>query len=345
MNRLQKIMYTFLLLCGILTCIAIYKDKVPETALVETPYFQEVPYTIGSKFPLDGILTLPREVEQPPVLLLIQGSGQSDKNETIYQNTPFQDIAHGLAQQGIATLRYDKRFYVYLDEANRLGADLTMEEEILEDVAYALELLQNDPQVGDIFVLGHSLGGMLTPVIAQRHPFIQGIISMAGSPYPLYELSYRQNKEIESTLSESNLTPEELSYIEKQFQGIEADILTLRGDFSHLSNEEVLLGLPVGYQQSAKELAGEHYLPDLNHPMLILQGGADFQATIEDFQGYQSLLKDKTEVTFHWYEGLNHLMMLSSGARDTSDYLSKQEVSPLVLEDIAKFIQQYGSIS
>lgn len=307
-----------------------------------SPYFKEEEMIIATEehLPLGGFLTLPEEVETPPVVLLVQGSGPNDRNSSIYQNVPLLDIAHGLAEKGIASLRYDKRFFTYPEEGEKLGLSLTLEAEILEDVSTALKILENDPRLGDIYVLGHSLGGMLTPSIATTHPVVQGIISVGGSPQPLYEISYAQNKESEAFQLEHSTDPDILDLIKRQMEQVEEDILTLRGDFSHLSEETILIGFPAVYQQSVKNHAGENFLDDLDIPMLILQGGEDFQVSpTVDFALYQEILGDRDNVTFHFYEGLNHLMM-DSEIRDVSDYQEKKVVDPNVIEDIANFINE-----
>ena len=145
-------------------------------------------------FPLSGVLTLPENAKQPPVVVLVHGSGPSDRDETIYENKPFRDIAWGLARSGIASIRYDKRYYAYPQAA---ASPVTIEAEVLEDLEAALALAENDPRLDRerVFVLGHSLGGMLTPDIAAAHPELAGIISMAGSLRPLWEISWEQNQE------------------------------------------------------------------------------------------------------------------------------------------------------
>lgn len=315
--------------------------------VTESDLFTEEEIVIATEphLELGGFLTIPNVVEFPPVVLLVQGSGSSDRNGTIYQNVPLQDIAHGLAEQGIASLRYDKRFFTYPQEAEKSGFSLTVDEEVLEDVETALKMLENDSRLGDIYVLGHSLGGMLTPSIATAHSMVKGIISVAGSPQPLYEISYAQNKESEAFMLENVADPEILASFMEQMAQVESDILTLRGDFSHLPEETLLIGLPVTYQKSLKDHAGENFLGEMDTPMLILQGGEDFQvsATV-DFGLYQEMLGDRDNVTFHFYEGLNHLMM-DSVIGDVSDYQEKRNVDPKVIDDIAVFVHEWSEIN
>lgn len=325
--------------------VGVYFNEFPPSPLVDNEVFQETWRSIGEEYPLEGILARSKETENPPVVLLVHGSGVADKNETIYLNTPFLDLAHGLAEYNIATYRYDKRFFTYPQLAQEWGNQVTYDVEILEDVAYAIEMLTLEENLGDIYVLGHSLGGMLTPAIASLHPQVKGIISMAGSPQPLYEISYQQNKAIESYYQANPMDTSAMKQFETQMAQVEEEILTLRGDFSHLPDDTFLLGLPVAYQRSAKQYAGVEYLEEMTVPMLILQGEADFQVLSSvDYALYQSLLSQRENVTFCLYPNLNHMMMESSGEIGVQDYYKEQAVSPLVVEDIAKFIHQWSGI-
>ena len=95
-------------LAGLYTSLRGNIKPVEDTDVpADAPYTEEYVY-VGS-YDLEGKLTLPKGVEQPPVVLLIHGSGASDMDERIFDNKPFADIAAGLAERGIASLRYNKR--------------------------------------------------------------------------------------------------------------------------------------------------------------------------------------------------------------------------------------------
>ena len=293
--------------------------------------------------PLSGSLTLPAAGEKPPVVILLQGSGSSDKNEGVYGNKPFFDIAQGLAENGVATLRYDKRYYAYPEAAAPLGADLSLRDEVLDDLDAAIRLLRADQRVdgSSVYVLGHSLSGMLTPVIATEHPELGGVISMAGSLRPLWEISYDQSQEALAAIDRSALSEADQKTLEAQARQVEADIAVLRGDFSALSNETTLMGIPVGYWKSLKELCGMNYIGEVTMPMLILQGGADFQISPEkDYPLWQETLADRDHVTFRLYPELNHLMMPTQGKRDVSEYAVPGTVDARVIGDIAAFVKE-----
>ena len=303
---------------------------------------EEVTVTADERVPLGGTLTLPRDTEKPPVVILVHGSGSSDRDENINGNKPFADIAHGLAARGIAVLRYDKRYYTYPGCPDVGSAEMvTLREETLDDVDAAIKLMQEDARVDGsrIFVLGHSLGGCLSPAIAAEHPQLAGIISMAGSLRPLWEIVYDQNQEAIAAAKEGGLTDEEQAQLVEAAEQIETSVKVLREELEAQPDDELLLGIPVRYWKSNKEYCGENFIDQVEMPVLILQGDADFQVYPEkDYVLWQETLAGRDNAVFHLYEGLNHLMMPTQGKRDITEYSVKGHVDEQVIDDIAEFI-------
>ncbi|MGC2620108.1 MAG: alpha/beta fold hydrolase, partial [Acidobacteriaceae bacterium] len=153
--------------------------------------FQESPVTVGAApWQLDGTLTVPVGAGPFPAVVLVAGSGPEDQDETIVGNKPFKDIAWGLASRGIAVLRFNKRTLQYGKELKAHQAGFTVNEESVDDARAAVALLAThadiDPQ--RIFVLGHSLGAMLAPRIAQGDKQVAGLIIMAGPTRPFEQV-------------------------------------------------------------------------------------------------------------------------------------------------------------
>ncbi|MBR4878554.1 MAG: alpha/beta hydrolase, partial [Clostridia bacterium] len=117
----------------------------------------------GTKYPLDGRLTLPDNLANPvPAVVFVHGSGSSNMDEKVGKLTPFRDLAEGLAKHGIASVRYDKRPYKYGFRMTVKGG-ITVREEVIEDAILAKKLLESDNRIdkNNIFIVGHSMGGML----------------------------------------------------------------------------------------------------------------------------------------------------------------------------------------
>ena len=145
--------------------------------------YAETTPTVGSgEWALPATLTVPAGTGPFPAVVLVHGSGPNDRDETVGANKPFKDLATGLASRGIAVLRYDKRTRVHRARTAKLTG-LTVREEVIEDVLEAVKALRAQPGIDSarVFVLGHSLGGMLIPRIASADPTIPGFIVMAGA--------------------------------------------------------------------------------------------------------------------------------------------------------------------
>src|SRR5579871_2843067 len=149
--------------------------------------FQSKEVTVGGgEWPLPGTLTLPRGAGPFPALVLVHGSGPQDRDETIGPNKPFRDLAEGLASQGIAVLRYEKRTKVYSGKLASVK-NFTVNEETVDDAAAGVALLRKTSGLDSkrVFVLGHSLGGMILHRVVKAAPQVRGLIMMAGSTRPL----------------------------------------------------------------------------------------------------------------------------------------------------------------
>ena len=317
---------------GIWTSYAPKNPPKPQSA----DKWREVPVVVGD-MKLLGMLTLPKGVQKPPVVILIQGSGASDMNEALgtAPNRPFEDIAHGLAEQGVATLRYNKR--TYQDPA--VGCD-TIQYEMLDDAAAAVKLLSNDGQVdaNRIYLLGHSLGGMMAPKITADNPQIKGFISMAGSLRSLQDIMLGQNKA--AIEAETTLTEQQKSALLAQVE-TEIDKTKTLDDGGTGS----IMGIPTNYWKSLNIIDNMAIVKKLSVPMLILQGSADFQVYPDkDYKLWQSTLEGRNNDTFKLYDGLSHLFMANQisagGAPDVSVYNAPNHVEAQVMTDIAAWIDK-----
>ena len=294
--------------------------------------FTEIEVMLGNgKWKLPGLLTLPKTDKPYPAVVLVHGSGPNDKDETVGTNKPFKDLAWGLASRGIAVLRYEKRTRYYGEES--LIEGFTVNEEVIEDAVSAVDFLyqREDIDKNKIFLLGHSLGGMLAPRIAEKTDKVRGIIMLAGTIKDLLELIPKQTKYLASL--DGKITEEEMREIEDLEKEIE-DIKSLK-----VGKDENILGAPGSYWLDLINYNPLESIKNLDLPILILQGDRDYQVTVDDFKLWQEELKDKPNVTFKLYKGLNHLFIYGEGKSTPEEYYKPGNIFQEVIEDIANWIK------
>jgi len=308
----------------------------------------------GTGYPLDGILTMPDGASagnKCPAAVLVQGSGPSDMDETINSDKPFKDIAEYLSSNGIAVIRYNKRTYTYgAKMVQELGADLTVEQETIQDALLATQIVKSDPRIDadKVFLLGHSLGGMLAPRIDAEGGDYAGLIIMAGSLRSLEDITYDQL----------------MARVQLQYKGTDnydlamsqmADIKLFLDSIKSMTDDEAKntqmndhLGAALGggvsayYYKDMDDHPAAAYIADMTKPMLIMQGLSDIQIYPDvDFKGYQDLLSARDNVAFKTYDGLTHLFMQAT-ENDTvgnqNAYTTPEHVDAQVLQDIADWV-------
>ena len=298
-----------------------------------------------SAYPLNGMLTLPDDLsEKVPAVVFVHGSGSSNMDEKIYKITPFRDLAHGLASRGIASVRYDKRSYVHpLKLLRAAKGRLTVKEETIDDAIAAAALLRGDARIDPdrIFIVGHSMGGMLAPRIDAEGGNFRGLVIMAGTPRRMEEIVLDQLAATGETVPRllRGIIKKQAAKYEKMFDGL-----------YDLSDEEAKKkafggGVTLYY---FKEM-GLHQTPEAlqacKKPMLIMQGEKDVQVSVErDFNLYRQLLSDRDDVEFRLYEGLSHAFVPSIyGTIDKAakECKTEQHIGDAVIDDIADFIKQH----
>jgi dienelactone hydrolase len=295
--------------------------------------FQNKEVTVGGgEWALPGTLTLPQGQGPFPALVLIQGSGPQDRDETIGPNKPFRDLAEGLASQGIGVLRYEKRTKAY---GKKLASvkNFTVNEETVDDAVAAVTLLQKTPGVDRkrMFVLGHSLGGMILHRVVKAAPEVRGLIAMAGSTRPLDEVVLEQTAYIaglNGPLSDGDKT---------KIEALKKELARLNDPDIARTPEAVIMGAPVCYWLDLRKINPPQEAKALSQPMLILQGGKDYQVTEKDFANWKAALSGRMDVVFKFYANLYHLFM--PGDKTPADYEKPGHVEKVVVDDIASWIR------
>ncbi len=292
--------------------------------------FSEIDFAVGN---LPGTLTLPNGTGKFPAVVLVHGSGTQDRDEAIGPNKPFLDIAHGLAAQGIAVLRYDKRTKARpQDLASR--DDYTMDDETTDDAVIAIAELAGDPRIDDkrIFVFGHSQGAMLAPRILAESGKAAGAVMLAAPARRILDvLSEQIHRQF---AADGSVSAEE----QKQLDQLSQKIAIIRGK-DELTSADTLLGAYMHYWRMFDAVDPVADAKSSKQPLLLLQGERDIQVTAPDWQLWQQAFADSERVTIKHYPALSHIGIVGEGT--PADYTTPGHVDTQLIDDAAAWIKAH----
>lgn len=282
---------------------------------------------------LKGTILLPEKDDFKKLVLFVHGSGPQDRDETIYENKPFKDIAESLYRKGIASYRFDKRTLTNPESFNDKS---TIDDEVTDDILAIINYFKEDKRFKDyeIIVLGHSLGANLMARIANKSNQISKIVLMAGNARPLevligeqYDYLYKLNPSSE-LLEAANKIKEQIAFLNSK-------------EFNVNSPKNKLpFNLSGYYWQSVLDYNPLKEIKKVKLPILFLQGERDYQVTMKDFKLWKSTLKNNAKATFFSYPKLNHLFMSGEDNSGPKDYFIKGNVEPIVIDDIYNFVEK-----
>lgn len=289
----------------------------------------------SSAFPLPGTLSVPKGKGPFPAVILVHGDGAADQDETAYALKPFRDLAEGLASKGIAVLRYNKRTYEH-GLKTELSPFYTVDKGITDDALLATHFLQNETMIdkNQIYILGHSLGGMMIPKMIEKdqNQNIAGAIVMGGAARAFTESVLDQ---LEYRLSIGAMKPEEYKFYKSQFE-----LLNDPNFSSQNPPKDFQLGSPV-FWDSIRKINAAKMSKEQKTPLLIIQGERDFQVQSKiEIPFWKEQLKERDNVEYRLYPKLNHFFTEGDGELSKPDeYYSPANIPEYVIDDIANWVQ------
>lgn len=300
--------------------------------------FEEQDVIVGSG-PLEvpGTLSLPHGRGKRPGVVLLPPMGPLDRDETSGANKPLKDLAWGLASRGVAVLRFDMVAFAHRQQVAALR-DFTMMDEYLPYAVAAVHLLKLQPSVDSerIFALGHSMGGKVAPRVVAAAPSIAGLVIMAGDTQPMQRSAIRVARYL-AQLSSTPASEAALETMIRQAALVESPELS-----SETPSSELPFGLSGAYWLDLRSYDPVAVAATLDKPILILQGGRDYQVTVEDdLSRWKAGLAHRRNVTIRIYDADNHLFFPGAGPSTPAEYEPTQHVDPAVVADITRWLNPH----
>ena len=287
---------------------------------------------------LGGVLTVPDGGGPFPGIVFVHGHGVHDPDGTAGATKILKDLAWGLAGEGIASLRYEKR----LHDHEVPDGEYTLDTVVVDDAVAALDELADADAVNedDCFVAGHSQGGMCAPWIADRHGTVAGVVNLDGTADPIVDpedlTPIRYEMDPDGDLDEDEQV--ELEAKRETFRRI-AD-----GEFE---DDETLVGYPGAWHRSHLEYDPVGTACDLGVPVFV--------ASTErvDEQRQSDLLKWRREKTAAWetadlpdgsrvesYEAVGHYFQAGPTPSRPIGLYFGGNVERYVVEDVAEWVHE-----
>ncbi len=278
---------------------------------------------------LKGTLAVPEGEGGFPVVLMIAGSGPTDRdgNNPMMTNNSLRLLAEGLQVQGIASLRYDKRGIAASTSAGEKEEDLRFENYV-EDAVKWVQQLREDDRFGQVIILGHSEGSLIGMIAAERIE-ADKFISVAGVGRPAAEI-LREQLGAQPPLVTAMTDP----ILDTLEMGKTLD--SINPMLNALFRPSVQPYLISWFKYDPAE-----EITRLKCPVLILQGTTDIQVKVEDAEMLASAYPEGEKVIL---EGMNHILKDAPADRMANLQTYSDPDLPLkegLVEGIAAFIHKY----
>ena len=333
----------------------------PQTPRKPFPYIEEeVAYdNRAANVRIAGTLTIPKGKGPFPAVLLVAGSGPSDRDETILMHKPFFVLADFLTRKGIAVLRVDKRG-IGQTTGNFRGSGIA---DFASDALSGVEYLKSRPEVDSkkIGLVGHSEGGETAPIVAAQTRDVSYLVLLGAPGMSGYDILVLQDGTEAKAAGKSDdeialirgysrryysiiLEETEQNAIEQRAKKLQDSLTDAEKKALGWPNLRGTLNLFWALNPASREMLKFDVCPVLRKvqcPVLALNGGKDSQVPPKENLG--SIEKElkaggNKNFTVRELSGLNHLFQTcETGA--TSEYIKIEEtMSPVALETVSDWI-------
>ena len=314
--------------------------KRPQTPVPPFPYKEESVSFTNAQYTFNGTLTLPENYSKnTPVVLMVTGSGQQNRDEELFSHKPFAVIADALARQGIASLRYDDRGW---GDKSVNFADFTTDD-FRQDAAAAIPLLRK--RFNKVGILGHSEGGTIAMMLAAEGK-ADLIVSLAGMAISGKETLIMQNRQAMSAIGLPKETVD--SYCNSISKALDEIASGKKANEINIDDVPVALKpITIKALQQADTPYIRHFLtvdvgkllPKIKCPVLALNGTKDTQVDCDANTTRIEKGLANCKHSIKKIDGVNHLFQHCNTGIVTEYQQIEETIAPEVLQEVAKWIK------
>lgn len=314
--------------------------KRPQTPVPPFPYKEESVSFTNAQYTFNGTLTLPENYSKnTPVVLMVTGSGQQNRDEELFIHKPFAVIADALARQGIASLRYDDRGW---GDKSVNFADFTTDD-FRQDAAAAIPLLRK--RFNKVGILGHSEGGTIAMMLAAEGK-ADFIVSLAGMAISGKETLIMQNRQAMTAIGLPKETVD--SYCNSISKALDEIASGKKANEINIDDVPVALKpITIKALQQADTPYIRHFLtvdagkllPEIKCPVLALNGTKDTQVDCDANTTRIEKGLANCKHSIKKIDGVNHLFQHCNTGIVTEYQQIEETISPEVLQEVAKWIK------
>lgn len=314
--------------------------KRPQTPVPPFPYKEESVSFTNAQYTFNGTLTLPENyTKNTPVVLMVTGSGQQNRDEELFSHKPFAVIADALARQGIASLRYDDRGW---GDKSVNFADFTTDD-FRQDAAAAIPLLRK--RFNKVGILGHSEGGTIAMMLAAEGK-ADFIVSLAGMAISGKETLIMQNRQAMSAIGLPKETVD--SYCNSISKALDEIASGKKANEINIDDvPQALKPITIKALQQADTPYIRHFLtvdvgkllPKIKCPVLALNGTKDTQVDCDANTTRIEKGLANCKHSIKKIDGVNHMFQHCNTGIVTEYQQIEETIAPEVLQVVAKWIK------
>ncbi|MGB3066524.1 alpha/beta hydrolase family protein [Sphingobacterium thalpophilum] len=302
---------------------------------------------------LAGTLTYPKGGGPFPAVVLVNGSGQQNRDSEVFGHRPFKILADHLSKNGFAVLRYDDRGI----GGSKGEVNLATTIDFASDADAAVDFLskQNTVKLGKIGIVGHSEGALIAEIVAAENDKVDYVALLSGPVIKgdslLILQSYALGKASglsESVLNENKIsnrriydillrdeTPQELSgMLEKEL------VRQNRGNPLTSDMKIKLSPMLIPWFRTFLRIDPAYYLKQLRVPIFASFGGKDVQVPAnENIYALQHLRLNTTDVTIKDYPNLNHLFQQAETGKIEEYFENSESFNEQLMDDLTHWLK------